>query len=559
MINILANPFKHLSTAILCVLLFLISAHGAPLYWFSDGTNPGGSGTWDDATGNRWSTDPTTFTGVNGNGIWVNGGHAVIDPASGANFEIGADGVEVNRVDLLNISSNDRGLTGGAGTLTFTGSNPMITASTTATRDPMLAANMAGANGLTLAAISGSGLYRIEGDNSALNGVITLNNNIRLESATGLGVATTGAVNDPNRVENPGGQILMQGASFDLGATIIGRQNSTLAFASDNYTYSGNLYVDSATVQVNAQQEFTVQTLSGDFALAADDSRTLRFRAQRIGGRLIQTGLIEDGSATGSLAVQALMATNTTTGHGSAGDRTLELRGANTYSGGTSVSVAAGATAILLANNTSGSATGSGAVTIAGNGVFAGYGHVDGDVNVQEVSNFITAGDIASSKVDDTNLDFLPTLSQADQSLNTLGLGGNLTISSEYRAFLGALDETVGYTQLHMTGDNVTLTLGGDSTLTLDFLNDIDDPDSGNPFWNTARSWTIISFTGDNTSISGTFENVNLGDFAQGEFSLIYSDADGVTLSYIPEPAAISLLMGGVVGLLIVMLRRRRC
>ncbi len=59
------------------------------------------------------------------------------------------------------------------------------------------------------------------------------------------------------------------------------------------------------------------------------------------------------------------------------GTGTLTLTGANTYSGGTTIS---GGT--LLANNTSGSATGTGVVTVNSGGTLGGSGSVVGTVTV---------------------------------------------------------------------------------------------------------------------------------------------------------------------------------
>lgn len=540
-------------------------ASSTPAYWFSDGVNPGGSGTWFTDVEDRWSTDPVNFTPLNGDGVWVQGGHAVLGGAT-TTFRVPLANTgqvpQVNRLEILDVSAVSRGVqdsAGNDGALEFTGSNPLVTGSSTgAARDILLSPSLIAADGLSLGTIGGTGgFWLLQGNNTGLNGVLAINHGTRVEHSNALGVPVTGLVNDPNRAELTAQARLQGSSSLDIGATIVAKDGGNIAMLGADHTISGNIFLDASSVIINRQDAWGHDTITGNITLVGSGSDTLDIRAQRIGGRVTVDGVIADGTGGGTLSLALSARNNTQAPFGSAGDRIIELRGDNTYSGITNITNAGAGDhqAILLANNTTGSATGTGDVQIGAG--LAGHGHIEGDTILFSTGNFITAGNIESSNSVTQNLDYLPTMSTIDQDLNRLTFGQNLSINGEFRAFLGALDESVGFTQLALLGDEVTLSLGAVSTITLDFLNDIGDPDSGDPFWNSARSWTLIQLAGQDSTISGTFENVNLGSFSQGEFSIDYTP-DGVILSYIPEPGLIGVFFGLAAGAVVLIRRRQR-
>jgi hypothetical protein len=101
------------------------------------------------------------------------------------------------------------------------------------------------------------------------------------------------------------------------------------------------------------------------------------------------------------------------------------------------------------------------------------------------------------------------------------------------------------------------LKLGGTSSLTLSFAGTAVDPDSGDGFWGTARSWKIVNSTGTGTNIGATnFSEITNGTYLAGSFSTVADASGNVVLNFtpIPEPGTASLLAAAV-GL---SLRRRR-
>lgn len=186
------------------------------------------------------------------------------------------------------------------------------------------------------------------------------------------------------------------------------------------------------------------------------------------------------------------------------------LTAPNTYTGGT---VVFGGT--LLANNSSGSATGPGAVLVTNLGTLSGTGTVAGPVTA------MTSGAIA------------PGIS-----------AGTLTLQNGFDASAGgtyvwelAANSTSGpgvnYDVLAVTGGNVVL--GGTSKLALSFTGAATAPDAANPFWQSARSWTVLT-VGDGAANPGltAFASIT-NSYAAGSFTN-YADATGnIVLAFAPS------------------------
>jgi fibronectin-binding autotransporter adhesin len=195
-----------------------------------------------------------------------------------------------------------------------------------------------------------------------------------------------------------------------------------------------------------------------------------------------------------------------------AAGRTI-LTGANSYSGGTFVNAGT-----LLANNTVGSGTGSGFVTVGNNGTLGGSGIIAGSVFC---SGVISPG----------------------QSAGLLTIGGGLDLSAGgTNLWQLAAPETTGegvnYDQILLTGGN--LALGGTSKLQLAFTGLATTPNANDPFWLTSHSWKIISLTNAATNIGSTrFSTILNGSFATGIFTNYADPGGNVILAYnvIPAPA----------------------
>jgi autotransporter-associated beta strand protein len=116
------------------------------------------------------------------------------------------------------------------------------------------------------------------------------------------------------------------------------------------------------------------------------------------------------------------------------GPGTMELTAANQYQGPTTIS---GGT--LLVNNTSGSGTGSGSVTVQSGGTLAGHGTITGDITVQSGGTLAPGYGVGTLTVGNlflggnTLMEINKSLSQSNDLVvasGTLAYGGTLTVTN---------------------------------------------------------------------------------------------------------------------------------
>lgn len=185
---------------------------------------------------------------------------------------------------------------------------------------------------------------------------------------------------------------------------------------------------------------------------------------------------------------------------------TTVLTADNSYTGGTIVD---GGT--LLVNNTSGSGTGTGGVTLSAPGTLGGTGTIAGPVSGH--------GNVSPGS-----------------SIGALTLNGGLNLSSggAYIWELGANSVEqpgVNYDVLSLTGG--TLVLGGSSKIQIAFTGSASAPDASNPFWQSARTWRVVSLNGGTNPGATTFGLVLNGIHSAGFFT-IEADANGILLHFTP-------------------------
>ena len=223
------------------------------------------------------------------------------------------------------------------------------------------------------------------------------------------------------------------------------------------------------------------------------------------------------------------------------GSKTLTLSGANTYGGATTITGGS-----LLVNGTN---SGTGAYTVVGAATLGGSGSIAGKVGV---SGYLTPGASAGTvgKLTITSTDTTAALDMSS--------GGT------YLWTMGALKDnatgTAGtdFSQISLTGTGGNLKLGGTSQVTLSFVNRINDPNSGNPFWNSSHSWTIIAGTGTTNIGDTNMSSITNASWSAGSFTTLADSSGNLTLNYvtIPEPVGLSVL--GIAGMLILGRRRRQ-
>jgi autotransporter-associated beta strand protein len=211
------------------------------------------------------------------------------------------------------------------------------------------------------------------------------------------------------------------------------------------------------------------------------------------------------------------------------GANTLTLSEASTYTGGTTVS---GGT--LLVTNTTGSATGTEAVSVTSGARLGGTGSIAGSVSIGASGSTLS-----------------PT---AQTSGNDLNIGGNVTLTagsifnwdlSATAANTVAPGQQGSYGQVNAVG-SVT----GTASFFINLLGGVDNTTAfTDAFWSTSKSWNnvVTSTTTDLASVFTTFSGAGVnsngtvtGDLGQFSFT-------GTTLNWtaVPEPSS-AFLVGGL-------------
>ena len=226
--------------------------------------------------------------------------------------------------------------------------------------------------------------------------------------------------------------------------------------ASSTHTWSGNNSAYTGTVTLQGSGALRLSATSAVSATTAYNFNGGTMTANAAGlfalGSLSGSGTISTGS--GENFSFGLLGNNTTFSGNIAGAGfvvkdgagVLTLTGANTYSGGTTIS-----NGTLMINNTSGSGTGSGAVTVNSGGTLAGNGIISGAVTVSSggtlapgnpFGTLTLSNSVALSAGSTTfvQIDHSPRTNGAIRILGNLTEGGTLIVTNAGTAALSNSD-----------------------------------------------------------------------------------------------------------------------
>jgi autotransporter-associated beta strand protein len=349
----------------------------------------------------------------------------------------------------------------------------------------------------------GAGTQVLGGNNTYTRGTIIDAGTIVAANNTALGKDSVTIVNDEATLGLRGGINLMQ--EVFLNGVGVGGDGAIRNIAGNN-TLTGKITLDSSSL---------ITSTNGTLNLKGDINKN--------GNIFVLYGAVAGPPAIRIPGLVIGLGDLVVTGPG-----TIELSGANTYTGPTSVN-----SGKLLVDNLTGSGTGTGPVTVNGPGTLGGKGTITGPILVNSSGHLHPGSD-------------------APGLLNALG-GVTLASAASFDAELGSTDpKSSSYTQLAVRGGtslgSSTLNVLLDSAPTLgakyDILRDLDNqaiigrfaglPDDGDTF--------------DVASAFGTFE---FDITYHGGDSIYHDDSmnDVVLTALEPVPVPAPLLGSGLSGL----------
>lgn len=380
----------------------LTSANGRPTTLVLDGTNTG------DNTISASLTNATGVQGVNvitknGTGTWVLSG---ANTFTGTGATAVANGIQING-GVLSARNN-----AALGTSATANAN-QVSINNTGTLE--IVNGITVDNGISLN-LNNGGTIRANGAATATNGRI----NLSTAAGTSATITTVDAA-DVFTVGNAANDLT--GGAADTVLHVAGPGTVSLTQASN---YVGTWSLDSGTTKLGNATALGTTAASVGFGAGSTATLQLNGNSATIGGlssnATVGTPVIENGVAgTSTLTVNTATA-NTYGGtlrDGSAGvialaksgSGSLSLTHTNTYTGGTVIS---GGT--LRANNTTGSATGTGAVTVNSGGTLGGSGIITGAVTVNSGGKIAAGNSVGTLTVGSL---FLGSGSLLDFEFNT--------------------------------------------------------------------------------------------------------------------------------------------
>ena len=375
-------------------------------------------------------------------------------------------------------------------------------------------------------AIAGDGGTPYFGALQSQSGINTWAGPVILNGGTGAGGARMGAQN--------GATLIVSGAIQDgvSASPVIRNETGGVTEFSGANTYSGDTALFHGTLRMGAANTLPAATVARLGYNTLNGTLDLNGHSQRVSGIAVGSGAT-DASQTilNNGSVAAVLTVSNTAAHSFGGilrdgttdslalvkdgSGTLTLTGENVYSGGTTILDGA-----LLVNNAAGSGSGSGAVTVTG-GTLGGTGCIAGLITMSSGSTLAPGASPGTLRV-----------------LSDLAFASDATFRAEL--WTNGAD----LVQMNLGG----LNLGGSMLA-------VDDQVEFAPL-------TVFTILENYGTLTGRFSGLpDSGDQLSGVnniFEINYGGGDGndITLTVIPEPAALGAL--GVLTVVLLLRRRRR-
>ncbi|MCX6854552.1 MAG: autotransporter-associated beta strand repeat-containing protein [Verrucomicrobia bacterium] len=486
---------------------------------------------------------------ANNNQFGNNG--VVLTIASGAKVDLSGFATQGNHWtgagEIINTSTN-AGQIGVRGALTFTGNVNQTSGAIGFNVQAAANQTFSGTNNSTGAIAMNNGKLTVAQLVNSSVGNITFNgptsstfiyNGSANASAGSRNIAISGA-SGSGIIESAGAGTLTLGTA---SLTAAGAKTLTLQGVNAGANTMGAISNGSDTLSLT-------KSGTGKWVLAGVNSYTGNTTINTSGGTLEigGAGQLGSGSYGGTIAVGASSTfsyassanqtlTNVVSGSGAlskSGASTLALTGANTYSGGTTVSAGA-----LEVNNTSGSGTGSGTVTV--NGTLAGEGSITSSAgNYVYLNGTLQVGSLGATQ-------------GTDFSITTSG-GGSTVLGASSVTRFDLWNSASGDQSGNLAAADM-LRLFGDFSITSGASLVLNNPNSRS--FMAGDVFKLFDWAGLGT-LTGTYGSIDSSSLGLGGLTLDTSNLytlGTISIMSIPEPSRALLLMTGFFGL---MLRRRR-
>ncbi|QIF02857.1 autotransporter-associated beta strand repeat-containing protein [Roseimicrobium sp. ORNL1] len=318
------------------------------------------------------------------------------------------------------------------------------------------------------------------------------------------------------------GVLTLSGTNTYTGGTSITGGTLALGHATNTLADTGTVTVNGGALDIGANAE----TVGGLTLVSGSITGTT-------GVITASSYSMQSGTVSGILGGSGAL-TKTTAG-------SVSVTSANTYTGATTVSAGR-----LLANNATGSATGTGNVIVESAGRLGGIGRVGVlggtqsiTVNSGGVIEVGNTGDIASE-----------TLDLATSGAGTISLLG--TLEFDIYDNLGGENPAASNDQLFLFSDT-SIVLSGTLKVT-------DTTTFSATDWAEGDKWRLLDWSGvtAGTKFTGGFTTLDLPTLDSGLSWITSADASGfyIAVAVVPEPDRALLLLGGLT--LLVTHRRRR-